>query len=117
MKSIVHFCAAAATAMLLSVAPAHAHHSFPATYQIDARITRVFKFSERYRLTLLGEGFNILNRSNVSAVNNNFYTATFNNATQTGTLTRTLLNGAPAFDQPRLFLTERQFQLGIKFEF
>jgi outer membrane receptor protein involved in Fe transport len=91
--------------------------STPATYQIDMRLTRIFKFGERYRLTVLGEGFNILNRSNVSAVNNNFYTAAFNNGTQTGTLTRTQLNGAPAFDQPRLFLTERQFQLGIKFEF
>lgn len=92
-------------------------YSTPATYQIDMRLTRTLKFGERYRLTLLGEGFNILNRSNVSAVNNNFYGATFNNTTQTGALTRTQLNGLPAFGQPRLFLTERQFQLGIKFEF
>jgi len=91
--------------------------STPATYQVDMRLMRVLKFGERYRLTILGEGFNIFNRSNVSAVNNSFYTATFNNTTQTGTLTRTLTSNFPVFGQPRLFLTERQFQLGIKFEF
>lgn len=89
----------------------------PNTFQVDLRVSRAFRFTERFRLTLMGEGFNIFNRSNVSAVNNGFYTAAFNNVTQTGTLTRTQLNGQPAFDQPRLFLTERQFQLGIKFEF
>lgn len=77
----------------------------------------MFSLTGRFRLTLLGEGFNIFNRSNVSAVNNAFYGATFNTGTQTGTLTRTVANGGLAFGQPRLFLTERQIQPGIKFEF
>jgi outer membrane receptor protein involved in Fe transport len=89
----------------------------PNTFQVDTRISRTIPFGERLRLTILGEGFNIFNRSNVSSVNNGFYVSTFNNTTQTGTLTRTLLNGTFAFQQPRAFLTERQFQLGIKFEF
>jgi hypothetical protein len=89
----------------------------PNTFQVDARISRTIPFSERLRLTFLGEGFNIFNRSNVSGVNNAFYASTFNTGTQTGTLTRTLLNGIVAFQQPRAFLTERQFQLGVKFEF
>lgn len=91
--------------------------STPSTFQVDMRLQRAFLFGERYKLTLLGEGFNIFNSSNVSGVNNGFYSSTFSTVTQTGTLTRTLLNGAPAFGQPRAFLTERQFQLGIKFEF
>jgi outer membrane receptor protein involved in Fe transport len=91
--------------------------STPATYQVDLRVSRVIRFGERFRVQLLGEGFNIFNRSNIAAVNNNFYGATFNNTLQTGTLTRTLVSGQFAFNQPRLFLTERQFQLGIKFEF
>ena len=91
--------------------------STPATAQFDMRVSRAFSFTERIRLTLLGEGFNIFNRSNVSGVNNAFYGATFSTATQTGTLTRSLANGGLAFGQPRAFLIERQFQLGIKFEF
>jgi outer membrane receptor protein involved in Fe transport len=92
-------------------------YTTPNTFQVDTRVSRTIPFGERFRLTLLGEGFNIFNRSNVSGVNNGFYSSTFNNGTQTGTLTRTNLNGALAFQQPRAFLTERQFQLGIKFEF
>jgi hypothetical protein len=38
MKSIVHLCAAAAATLLLSIAPAQAHHSFPATYDIDKSV-------------------------------------------------------------------------------
>jgi hypothetical protein len=38
MKSIVHLCAAAAVTLLLSIAPAQAHHSFPATYDIDKSV-------------------------------------------------------------------------------
>lgn len=92
-------------------------YSTPKTLQVDVRLSRVFPFGERYRLTLLGEGFNIFNRSNVSGVNNQFYSSTFSNTTQTGTLTRINANGALAFQQPNRFLTERQFQLGIKFAF
>jgi outer membrane receptor protein involved in Fe transport len=99
--------------------PGFARNQFstPSTFQVDMRLQRAFIFGERYKLTLMGEGFNIFNSSNVSGVNNGYYAATFNSGTGTGTLTRTLLNGALAFGQPRAFLTERQFQLGIKFEF
>ena len=89
----------------------------PNTLQVDLRLTRGFPFGEKYRLTLLSEGFNIFNRSNVSGQNNQFYSSTFNNTSQIGTLTRVNANGALAFGQPNRFLTERQFQLGIKFEF
>lgn len=92
-------------------------YSTPNTFQIDLRLSRIFAFGERYRLTVLGEGFNILNRSNVSGVNNQYYNSTFNTTTQTGVLTRVNANGALAFGQPNRFLSERQFQLGIKFDF
>ncbi|MGB7201366.1 MAG: TonB-dependent receptor [Pyrinomonadaceae bacterium] len=91
--------------------------STPNTYQFDLRLTRVFPLGERYRLTFLGEGFNIFNRSNISGQNNQFFSSTFNNGTQIGALTRVNANGALAFGQPNRFLTERQVQLGIKFEF
>jgi hypothetical protein len=91
--------------------------STPSTFQVDMRLSRVIPIKERFRVVILGEGFNIFNRSNVSGVNNGFYNSTFNAVAGTGTLTRTLLNGINAFGQPRAFLTERQFQLGIKFEF
>ena len=48
--------------------------STPAFWQLDLRVGRTIRFGERYRLTLLAEGFNIFNRSNVQAVFNSPYT-------------------------------------------
>jgi outer membrane receptor protein involved in Fe transport len=82
----------------------------PATYQFDARITRIIRTSETTSLRLIFEGFNIFNRANVLTQNNTFY-----NFTAPSTLT------APAATTPfgsnRSFLTPRQLQVAIKFEF
>ena len=90
----------------------------PATYQFDARLTRSIFFGESMRLRLILEGFNIFNRANVAAVNTNFFsgrTAAIVNGAQTLTLT----SPAPsaAFGLPRAFLTPRELQLAIKFDF
>ncbi len=89
--------------------------STPNIYQVDLRAARVISFTERFRLTLLAEGFNIFNRSNISTVN----TAQFGSfsAAGTGAITFTAPSAAAAFGSPRGFAPSRQFQLGIKFDF
>ncbi|HLL73278.1 MAG TPA: TonB-dependent receptor [Pyrinomonadaceae bacterium] len=90
----------------------------PATYQFDARLTRTIPFGESMRLRLILEGFNIFNRANVAAVNTNFFAgrnaAIVNNVQ---TLTFTSPSAAAAYGLPRLFLTPRELQLAIKFDF
>jgi hypothetical protein len=81
----------------------------PATYQFDARITRMIRTSEKTRLRLILEGFNIFNRANVLTNNNAIYAAT-------GTTLAAPASTTP-FNTPRSFLTPRQLQLAIKFDF
>ncbi|MFL6209284.1 MAG: carboxypeptidase regulatory-like domain-containing protein [Pyrinomonadaceae bacterium] len=91
----------------------------PATYQFDARLTRAIPLGrENMRLRLILEGFNLFNRANVLTVNNNFYagrTAAIVNGQQVLTLTTPA--AAAAFNTPRSFLTPRELQLAIKFDF
>ncbi len=90
----------------------------PATYQFDARLTRTIPFGENMRLRLILEGFNIFNRANVATVNTNFFagrTAAIVNGAQSLTLTSPA--AASAYGLPRSFLTPRELQLAIKFDF
>ncbi|MFN2405744.1 MAG: TonB-dependent receptor domain-containing protein [Pyrinomonadaceae bacterium] len=84
----------------------------PNIYIFDARITKTFRFGENYSLSLLGEAFNLFNRSNVATVN----TARYGIASSAATV---LTNPAAAtpFGAPRTFLGERQIQLGVRFRF
>jgi hypothetical protein len=84
----------------------------PSVYIFDARITKTFRFGENYSVSLLGEAFNLFNRSNVATVN----TARYGIASSSATV---LTNPAPAtpFGGPRTFLGERQIQLGARFRF
>lgn len=102
--------------------PGTARNSFytPSVYQFDARITRAIRITEATRLRLILEGFNIFNRSNVVGVNNTFY----NFATGTGgAFTLTAPSAATAFGTSRTFSTQspflspRQLQLAVKFDF
>jgi len=91
----------------------------PAVYQFDVRLTRAIRFKEHMKVQLIGEAFNIFNRSNVVTVNTTFYTLTGG----------ALVAPAPvsAFGTPRsfaspasgttTFATPRQIQLAIKFDF
>jgi outer membrane receptor protein involved in Fe transport len=90
----------------------------PSTYQFDARLTRTIPIRESMRLRLILEGFNIFNRANVALVNTNFFRtapATSVGGVNTITLTQPFANSA--FGLPRAFLTPRELQLAIKFDF
>jgi len=84
----------------------------PNVYIVDARLTKSFRFAERYTLSLIGEAFNLFNRSNVATVNTGRYVISSNSATA---LTNPL--PAAAFGLPRTFLGERQMQLAARFRF
>jgi len=94
----------------------------PSVYQFDVRLTRSIRFGEKMRLRLIGEAFNIFNRSNVVLVNNTFFNYSGGAA---GTLTAP--SPVSAFGTPRsfaspasgttTFASPRQIQLAIKFDF
>lgn len=96
--------------------------STPASYIVDLRIGKIFRFGERRRLSLFAEGFNIFNRSNVQQVFNNLYTGTVSNGrltaiaptTNFGT-PRTFISGSPSFTFNSSY--NRELQLGIRFDF
>jgi outer membrane receptor protein involved in Fe transport len=87
----------------------------PSTYQFDARITRLIRTSETTRVRLILEGFNIFNRSNVLTINNTIFN--FSATPPAGTPPLTAPTGATTFGTPRSFLTQRQVQGAIKFDF
>jgi outer membrane receptor protein involved in Fe transport len=84
----------------------------PSIYIVDARVTKTFRFGENYSLSVLGEAFNLFNRSNLATVNTGRYGIASSAAT-------VLTNPAAAtpFGGPRTFLGERQIQLGVRFRF
>ena len=94
----------------------------PAIYQFDGRLTRSIRFTEKMRVRLILEAFNVFNRANVATVNNTFFN--YSGGTS-GTLTSP--NPLVAFGTPRTFgspasgtttfATPRQVQLAIKFDF
>jgi hypothetical protein len=86
----------------------------PPIKYVDLRLSRRFAITEKTKLELIAEGFNIFNRTQVTSVNNTIYNistsggaviATFNPAFGTTT-------GADGF-----FFRERQVQLAVRFEF
>ena len=82
-----------------------------AFWQSDLRITRTINFGESMHLRLIAEGFNLSNRTNVLAPNNNLYSGF------TGANVFTIPTGTLTFGQPRLFFPSREFQLAVKFDF
>jgi outer membrane receptor protein involved in Fe transport len=87
----------------------------PSTYQFDARLTRTIPIRESMRLRLILEGFNIFNRANVATVNTNFFAS--RTATAPNKLELTTPAAVSAYGLPRTFLTPRELQLAIKFDF
>lgn len=84
--------------------------------QTYMRIGRAIRFGERFRITLFGEGFNVLNRANVQNVNNTFTFAggVIARPTNFGT-PRQFISSQPSFTTNSSYL--REFQLGIRFDF
>ncbi len=82
----------------------------PGLHNIDARLSKRFKFTERYNLELLAEAFNIVNRTHIFAVNSTLYTRSGTN-----------LNYNPSFGQvtgtDSTLYRERQVQFAARFQF
>lgn len=85
----------------------------PKVANVDLRLSRRFRFSEKTNLELLAEGFNIFNRQNITNVGTTAYT-----------ITGTNLNFAPnaaTFGIPseagNSIFRERQVQLAVRFQF
>jgi hypothetical protein len=84
----------------------------PSIYVFDTRVMKTFKFGENYSLSLLGEAFNLFNRSNIATVNTGRYGIANSSATA---LTNPAIS--TPFGGARTFLGERQIQLGVRFRF
>jgi hypothetical protein len=96
----------------------------PNIWYTDMRISRRFSITEKTKLELIAEGFNIFNRTQVTSVNNTIY----NICSGTGT-TGTCPFGSnavfatynPSFGTTTgadgFFFRERQVQLAVRFEF
>ena len=74
--------------------------TMPSFHNVDFRLGRQFAISERLRLTLLGESFNLFNHTNVSSVN----TTAFNYSAAGSGVVRgphqRLLRGEPGIHVP-----------------
>ncbi|HET6979163.1 MAG TPA: TonB-dependent receptor [Pyrinomonadaceae bacterium] len=94
--------------------PGTARNGFttPSIYIFDTRVTKAFKFGEKYSVSFLAEAFNLFNRSNIATVNTGRYGIASSSAVA-------LTNPAVStpFGGPRTFLGERQVQLGVRFKF
>ena len=84
----------------------------PSIYVFDTRVTKSFKFGEKYSLSFVAEAFNLFNHSNIATVNTGRYVIGSNSAT-----TITNPNLATPFGFARTFLGERQIQLAARFRF
>ncbi|HEX8706618.1 MAG TPA: carboxypeptidase regulatory-like domain-containing protein [Pyrinomonadaceae bacterium] len=95
----------------------------PSIKNMDLRISKRFKFTERYNLELLAEGFNIFNRTQVFGQSATLYTPSTNCAAINGT-TSNNPNGlcfTPAFGSTTTTdsnkYRERQIQFAARFHF
>jgi outer membrane receptor protein involved in Fe transport len=110
-------------------------YRLPGLANLDVRLSKRFKFGERYSLELLAEGFNVFNRTQVFAVNNLLYTLTTSTLTTplgscaTGTVA-SASNGVLCFNQTNgvtnfqqvtgtdsTLYRERQIQFSTRFQF
>jgi outer membrane receptor protein involved in Fe transport len=86
----------------------------PNIWYLDMRVSRRFSITEKTKLELLAEGFNLFNRTQVATVNNTLY-----NISTSGTTANLTYN--PSFGTTTLadgfFFRERQIQLAARFEF
>jgi hypothetical protein len=64
---------------------------YPSIWNLDLRLSKRFRFTERYNVEVLAEGFNIFNRTQVATLNNTRYSVT-NGTTATPTLTYLMLH-------------------------
>jgi len=82
----------------------------PGFASVDVRLARAFRLSERMKLELIWEAFNLLNRTNVTGLNTLQY-----NVVGTTLFPRTDFGTASATGTN--LVRERQMQLGARFSF
>ncbi len=86
-------------------------------YAVDLRLSRFFAFTERMKLTLAMDAFNLFNRPNVQEVYSVYGAPDF-----IGAIPREYGDGVgspanPDFGQPRTMFNPRQLQLSARFSF
>ena len=98
--------------------------SQPKTYVLDLRISKRFEITEKAKLELLGETFNLMNRQNVTGVTATGYTLagtgtantmTFNTATASPTTSQ--FGAITATNSSNFSFAPRQIQLGARLQF
>jgi len=90
----------------------------PYTWTTDLRISKKIRFNENMSLELLAEGFNIFNRSNVTAVNTSYISnINFGTTSQVGVLTYNPTFGSTTTINNTIIFAPRQIQLGARFHF
>jgi len=92
--------------------PLSGRNSFrlPSLHNLDLRLSKRFRFSERYNLEFLAEGFNVFNRTHVFGVNSAFYTRSGTNLTYNDSF------GQVTGTDSTLY-RERQVQFAVRFQF
>jgi outer membrane receptor protein involved in Fe transport len=101
----------------------------PGIRNIDIRLSRQFSLTERFKLQLLGEAFNLFNHQQPNGVNSTAYSiqsAVFNTTTKKGTATLAIRDGSTTALSPVFGVVnsagssiyrERQVQIGARFTF
>ena len=95
----------------------------PAIKNMDLRLSKRINFSERYNLELLGEAFNLFNRTQVFGKSGTYYTGSTNCAATNG-ISGTVTNGlcyTPTFGSVTSTdsnkYSQRQVQFAVRFHF
>jgi len=97
------------------------HYRLPNFWNLDFRLSKRFKFTETMAVELLGEVFNVANRTQVFQENNTLYTQGSLVNGPNNTLSRTLTYQTGAFGTPTVtdstLYRERQIQFSARFQF
>ncbi|HUO61403.1 MAG TPA: TonB-dependent receptor, partial [Candidatus Acidoferrales bacterium] len=83
---------------------------FPATWNLDQRISRTFYFGEHRRLEFLAEAFNLMNHRNPTGVSDQLYAVNGTKLTYTPSF-------GTVYAAASSFYRERQVQLAVKYGF
>ena len=100
-------------------------YNLPTIVSFDPRITKSFSITERARLQLIGEAFNVLNRFNINGVRTTLYNVSSNTATSTPCPGQAVgqrclvpqLTGQTGFQQPFTDSGPRILQVAAKITF
>jgi hypothetical protein len=97
---------------------------YPALANVDLRLSRQFRLSERHRVEVLAEAFNLFNREQITGLNDQMYTLGYGSGGRntSGTAANPLLlTYQPTFGSYNQAGTnlyrERQIQLGARYSF